>query len=208
MFSSIVPLFLGLYYYGSLTREIRILVFYIAFVFVVEISVTFFVLKGINNLWILHFYIPVEYILLVIFFSYLQKNRLIQKVLLFSIPIFIIISIVNSWLLEGLTKFPSHSRSIESVVLIGIGAYTLFELSKNSVMSLLSDSRFWIVFAILLYSMSTLLLFALSNTLAIQPMHIYRLVWSLLNFDVNIISNFLYAGGILCQNQAQRSGLH
>lgn len=187
-----------------MTREIRILIFYFALVFVVEFFGAYFALQGINNLWISHFFIPIEYIFWIVIFSSWQNNTLFRKITFYSIPIFVLFSIFNTSVLEGLNRYPSNTISLESVVFIGLSIYLLFYISKSTEESLLRNSKFWILLARLLRPESTLLLFSISNLLINTPNE-FRLVYSILNSSPNILANFVYAVGILCQVQKQRS---
>ncbi len=125
--------------------------------------------------------------------------------LLTSIPLFIVLSLTNSLLFEGLSKFPSIARTIEAFVLIGLSAYSIFEISKDESISIIDEPRFWIVGAIFLHTIFTLILFAMANQLqASSPQAV--ILWKMFNLTINIIANFMYARGILCQVQAQKSG--
>jgi hypothetical protein len=185
----------------------KILVSYFAVAFFFELLGLYLINKGFNNLWMTHVYSIIEYTLLIIVFSCWQKNQMFRKILQWSIPVFAIMGITNMIRLQDLHHVNSYGLTVEGMILVGVSAYTLFELNREGAGSLLREPRFLIGTGVLLYFTSTVIFFALSNVLLSFPRQTALLVWSLHNM-VNILANFVYAGGILCQYPAQKSGGH
>ncbi len=201
--SNFVPFLCGLYYYRNLTKEIQILTWFFLFVVLYDATAYYFMLRG-NNLWVIHFYLPIEFGIWMIVLSSWQRSALLKKVLIYSVPIFALFSIINSIFFERLYDYPSHSLSLEATLFIGICAYTIFILSRDGEKLLTSDGRFWILFGKLFSSLCTLIMWPLSNLLKNIPNE-FKLIYILFHLTAMIIANFLYAGGILCQGQNQRS---
>ena len=201
--SNLVPFLYGIYYYRELTKEIKILIWFFLFVILYEALAYYFMLRG-NNLWMVHFYLPIEFGIWMIVISSWQKSKLLKKALIYIVPIYALFSIINSTYVERLTDFPSHSLSLEAIVLIGICVYTIFILSRDEESLVTSDGRFWILFGRLFSSLTTLMMWPLSNLLKNMPDK-FRLIYILFHLTAMIIANFLYAGGILCQAKNLRS---
>ena len=205
LISATVPLIVGLYVFRSLSVEWKILVAYFAITLLGGIVQAYLGNRGINNLWSVYIIMMIEYAFLVFVFSYWQKKKILKTILYVSIPVFVFMSIGTMYLRGNLQQFNHYSMSIESIILVGISAYTLFEVSKESVGSLLREPRFLIATAVLVYFASTLILFALSNVLLTLPKQTVRVVFTF-QVIMNIISNLIYAKGFLCQYQVQKSG--
>ena len=107
--------------------------------------------------------------------------------------------------LEDIRQFNASSRSVASLILVAASAFTLLELNKESFGSMFRQPRFWVGSAALLYFASTLVLFALSNVLLGWSVR-RALMGYAFHAIMNVITNLIYAGGFLCQFQAQKSG--
>jgi len=195
---SAVPLFVGLFYYRLLIKEMKILVVYLSISFIFELSLLLYGLSGVNNLWMVQAWTIIEYIFFVLLFSYWMKDGKLRKLLMFSTMPFIIFYMIDIFFLGQANKFNSFSRSVGSLIFSGIAGYTMYDLSKAHTGSLWQNFRFYLVLAVFLYFTGSLMIYALSNliieyaaNLAI-PLFIIPLV-------LNSISYFLFAGGILCQ---------
>ena len=114
----------------------------------------------------------------------------------------IILGIISMLFLENVRHFNNFSRPMASLILTMVSAYTLFELNKEKIVSVVREPRFWICSGVLLYYTSTLFLFSLSNTLLDLPMHIVKLLFEF-NIVMNIAANIFYTKGFLCRVQTQ-----
>lgn len=154
----------------------------------VDVSSLYLALNRINNIWLFHLFTPLEYGILVMVFSYWQKEPLLRLVLRLSIPLFVLICLVNKLFLENLVSFDNFTVSLESSALIMISVFTLFSLYRDNSGLISKDPRFWITVAVLIYFAGNLPTFAFANIIALWSIH------SILN----ITSNILFSGGFLC----------
>jgi hypothetical protein len=200
--SSAVPLLVGLFYYRSLIREMKILVLYLSISFIFELSLFLLGLLGVNNLWMVQVWTIIEYIFIVVLFSYWLKESKIRKMLIYSTIPFIIFYIIDVALLSEINKFNSYSRSVESLIFSGVAGYALYDLSKAHTGSLWQNFRFYLVLAVFLYFTGSLMIFALSNLLIEYTSNLAKLLF-MIPMILNLISYFLFAGGILCQVKTQ-----
>jgi hypothetical protein len=202
MVSSAVPLVVGLFYYRRLMREMKILVLYLSISFIFELSLFLLGLLGINNLWMVQVWTIIEYIFIVVLFSYWMKVGKIRMVLIYSVIPFIIFYIIDVALLSEVDKFNSYSRSVECLIFSGVAGYALYDLSKTHTGSLWQNFRFYLILAVFLYFTGSLMIYALSN-LVIEYAFNIALPFFMIPLVLNSISYFLYAGGILCQVKTQ-----
>jgi len=141
-----------------------------------------------GSVWCLHFYTPIEYSILVLVFSYWIKNNSIKRILRFSIPLFILIFVLNKLFIESMDHFDYITASIESIILLAISAYVLYNLHNEKLDSIFGMSQFWVAVAVLIYFAGNSLSFSLS---VIFP------IWIIPSI-LNIVANLLYTGGFLC----------
>ncbi len=187
--SSLLPLIIGLHLYRRLNIEMKILTILFTFILIVEILGFYLSFIGINYIWLIHLYTLLEYSLLMLIFSYWQKNNVLKRNLRLSIPFFTFIWIGAKVFMENLNQWDNYTASLECVLLVGVSAYTLFELSKDNTITIYKVPRFWVSGAVLIYFAGNLMVFSLINIIIITwPIH----------SALNIISNLCYTGGFLC----------
>ncbi len=206
--SQIIPFASGLFVFRFLSGEMKVLLVYFGLGLFVEVISSYLGLNNIHNLWLFHFFTIIEYGLLMWVFSAWLKSQTLKRILRISIPLLSLVGIIAMFFLEGIHQFNAYSRSVASLILVAASAFILFELSMESFNSVLRQPRFWIASAALLYFAGSLVLFALSNVLLVLlkwDIERVRTVFAVYTI-INMITNLIYAGGFLCQVQAQRSG--
>lgn len=95
-------------------------------------------------------YLPLEYVLYAYYFSLNFKNSLVRKIFLFSIPVFVIVSIIFSVLI-GFRKYPGLQINIEGIFLIVQAIIGLFSIEPKINSKITSIPFFWICVAVLVY---------------------------------------------------------
>jgi len=203
-----IPLFFGFFNYKKLSVEMKILVWYLLTSFVFEIVVAFLILLRIssNTLWLSHVFPIIEYIFLVVIFSRWQRNIRLKKIYLWGIPFMMALMIVNILFFQPITQANTYVMSIHKLLLIGISAFALLELSKENIYPLTREYRFWVATGILFYNVTTLIMFSLlNNIIPHQDIQLVKVLFSI-NIILNIITYIIYAEGFLCRHQAQKSG--
>lgn len=203
--SQIVPLASGLYVWGHLSSEMKLLVAYFGLAFIADLVGSYLAAHSINNLWVLHIMTIIEFGFLMWIFSCWQNNQMLRTILRMSILLFSIVGIVAMFFLEDVLEFNTSSRSVASLILVAASAFTLFELNKESFSSVFNQPRFWVGSAALLYFAGTLFFFALGNVLVGWSVERALAVFDFTTI-INIIANLIFAGGFVCQYPAQKSG--
>lgn len=98
-----------------------------------------------------HIYTPVEYSLLAIFFYFANTSIRIRKIIIFSIPVFVTVSLIISLKVIGLGSFIGTNDNIEGLLLISFSIITLFSIPFNPKLNILQLPEFWICVGILFF---------------------------------------------------------
>ncbi len=186
--STTLPLATGIYGFRRFNSELKILVAYFALVVLVEAYCLYQAYNSGNTMWIFRFYTPIEYSFLVLVFSFWQKRAFLRRMLLYSIPLFVLIYLGSESFLETSNNFDNFTASLESVLLVGISAFTLLGINQEDKGNILRDPRFWVGTAVLIYFSGNVMIFALSKEITFWWAH----------NSLNISANLLYSGGFLC----------
>jgi hypothetical protein len=189
--SAAAPATAGIINYRSLEREFKLLLGLFMIVVLVEGYSYFAYLNNTNIHWVHHIYAPLEYGFIAVVFSFWQKSEIVKKSLIFSIPIFTLICVVNMLLPNSMLSLNSLTASLACTIYVLISVYTLYNLQKKDIGQLHKDSRFWICAALLLFSSGDLAYFAfdtfLANAIGSQLYYIHS--------SLNITANILYSIG-------------
>lgn len=194
--SGLFPLTAGLIKFRNSKLEVKILVIYFFFACLMDAVLIQKAFNDENNIWLLHYFTPLEYGLLVLVFSYWQDSPLLKSILRSSIGAFFIFFGGTGVLAERPQMFDSYAASLEGVMLIAISTYTLIMLNRGNTNRLTRDYRFWICSGVLIYFSGNLMLFSWSRIIVAWWMH---------NI-LNVLANFIFAGGILCSRLQQNFG--
>ena len=200
-----VPLLFGIFKYGRLESDLRIVVMFLGFETLAQTYLATTSLMHIKNLWIMHIYTIIEYIFLIAIFSQWQRKLLIRWLMFFSIPLIIAIAIFDMFRLENLNMFNIYTRPISGILMLGILGLTLFDFNKESTTPLSRNPRFWIIPPVFVSIITTMTVFAVGNYLLLNFsksfFDIYRVI-----MIINMISNIFYIGVFLCPSQQTKSG--
>jgi len=127
--STVFPLVVGLYKYRWLSVEMKILLILFFIASLVDGYSLYQAFNQCGNIWYLHFYTPIEYGILALVFSCWIKEKIIKRILRLSIPLFILIFVMNKIFIESMDYFDYITASIESIVLIAISVYVLYNFT-------------------------------------------------------------------------------
>jgi VanZ family protein len=199
-FSVVLPLLLGTLGIRKLTPALRCLLLLLAFALFTEAAGLILGRGDQPNLWIYNTYTAVEYSLLIIMFVFLLDGKLFRRVLLASIPLFIVIWVLATLNLEKSDPFHGVFLSIESVVFAILAVATLVKEMRDSSTLLVDNPIFWVSAGVLVYFAGNLLVFAfidklLQTTLKNSEVGMYS-GW-LIHTAMNVSKNILFAIGFL-----------
>lgn len=177
--SILVPLLVGIFFRFKSFNTIKYILFILLTISVIVALFSRYLwsLKE-NNLYLLHFYTVLEFCGWIVIY-YLLFESVIMKKILFVLGIsFIVFSVVNSVFLQPLSTFNSNSRSLESIILVGLSITYFFKIFKEKkVVYLERNDLFWLNSAALIYFSGSFLLFGFSNLLLQSNSYEIKEVW-------------------------------
>lgn len=191
VFCNAIPLLAGFYLFRYLKIEMKLFLSLFVLIVLVEGLSMYEVLSASSNLYILHFYTLFEYIILVLVFSFWQKNNVIKKILRYSIPFYFLTWLLLKIFIEDLDQFDEFSSSLTSMLLTIIALTTLFSYMKYHIGSLKNEAWFWISIGVLIYNTGNILIFTF---------YVTSLSWAVHNV-LGIISTLCYTGGFVSQRR-------
>jgi len=201
LFFCLIPAVTGAFRYRHLDKNIKIFVWYLCLVFLVESYNLYKTYLGENNIWIYHFYGPIEYAFLItILSSWLEevKFRLILKL---SIIGFIVMGIINGIVEGDLSKYNYLPTSIAYPIFASISAYILIKMLKGDWGNIRRKPAFWICSALLLISSCNIVYFSFQKFINEN-----MLVWPwVLHLVVNMIAYLFYAYGLVVKPKQEYS---
>ncbi len=212
-FSVILPFVLGALSDKKLTPALRYFFYLVAFTLFTESTGLILGWVDSENLWLYNTYTAVEYSLLILMFTQLHEGKRFRRLLLGSIPVFIVIWIIATFFLEATDDFHGVFLSVESVVFVIIAVITLVKEMSDSTVLLVDNPIFWVSAGVLVYFAGNLLVFAfidqlLKETLENSQVGMYS-GW-LIHTAMNVTKNILYAIAFLSTggpSESLRSGV-
>jgi len=197
LFSSVLPIGVGISKIKVLHRGTYILLFYLIFAFSADIYFLYFSRGYQFTLGLHHAYYLLEYIFIMSIVTVWQESHRIKKIFQVLMLLYIIFWIVAKVTFEPLSGLYSTTASISQVILALGAGYTLFIVIGNRTQSLIHDYRFWILLSFVIYYAGTLLIIALRGILIHYSAENILLVSSI-DWSLNILFNILLAIGFLC----------
>lgn len=174
------------------------LVFFAFFIFLTEIIQSISLIHWIrheNNLYLLHMYVPLGFICHSLFYNKLLSQYINQKIIGFTLIVFVLFTVLNSLFYQPVTTFNSYAMTIESILLVILSIST-FLLLMNSIFQGKTNIKSvnWINSGIFIYYASSLIIFHFSDYLAtLSPSVFLKYTWVFhaLLFDIMFIFFFL-----------------
>jgi hypothetical protein len=197
LISEIAVVFALLLARKKLKPELKILGAYFVVCLIAGLFEILLASKGINNLWIFHYFTPIEYALLMFMFYSWNQRSPVGKLILYSIPIFIGLWLMGSFWLANPADTFSYAYPVSEVLLVLVSSYTLIRIERLEKSSLLDMPEFWASSGTLIYFGGTIVWSSLNSPLLHTSLEIMRLAWSTQSV-ANILANLLYAGAFLC----------
>jgi len=188
----------GGFRYRNLPRPLRILEWLIIVSFLVEGLQWALASYNIHNLWTSHFYTLIEIIFVFLMYSSWMKKRQSRLMLSLCLSAFIVFWIVGKFTFEPLSLVDGWTAAVSKILQITFSVFILVDIVRESDLVWTSDSRFWVVAGIIIYSAGSLFFYALYNMMLRASPGRLILVYSM-NWILMIISNLLYMRGFLCK---------
>jgi hypothetical protein len=150
---NLIAFIIGLIKYKYFSRELKFIFYFVAFGVLTEIYSKFhmhFIMK--NTMPIGHFYFPLAFLFMGIFYLNVLKGFIQPKFILFLIITFEIYCVINSLFIQSLFDYPSLVGSIGAMLLF-LFAVALFTkiMIEAKITKLSAEPIVWINTAILIY---------------------------------------------------------
>lgn len=196
-----IPLALGVMSISKLDQGLKYFLSLLVLILITETSAFAMGAFNIRNLDVYNIFTGIEYAFFVLMFTSWWGSRTIKRLLMGSIPFFIITWIVTNYAFEVTpTEFNTVFLSVESVLFVILAVITLLREMQDSSRLLVDNPVFWIASGVLIYFAGNLFVFTLMDTLIretdIRPESVY-LIHTILNITKNILFSigFFATGG-------------
>lgn len=173
-----------------LPLSLRFLGVFVLAAAILEFIADYYDNQGINNYFTLHIYTIIEHIFLMLYFRSLYEQKIVKRVLMVLMTLFISFCIANIFLWEPLDVLPYRPRLAECIIGMLLALYFFVDLFyKSHVTNLARYAHYWLVSGLLLYFAGTFFLNIVgqiaitSNKLGYDAYDIH----SILNIFLNII---------------------
>lgn len=155
-----------------------------------------------NNLPLLHFYAPLELVILLRFFHSVSTNVKQKKLSNYLSILFVIASILNVLFVQSIYEFNYLLAAIASLILVFFSINTWVQIMKDlKIEKLTRNSTFWFNSAILIYFSINFILFLSNNELNKLAVSVVRLPW-MVHAIFMTIYYFLLSIGLWKQQKA------
>lgn len=151
-----------------------------------------------------HFYIPIEYSLVTLYFSRQLKIPWLKKVLPLTIPVFVLYSIIISVFVQGVEEFPSWQYNVDGTLIIIWCVISLFNLPLNPEVTIYKTFQFWFCIAFMLLFSGQFFMNGFFNQLKeANPDIITKLIF-IVYYILNYLFYTLIIFGLLCSRQTRK----
>ena len=183
-----IPFVVGIIKRKYLVNELKIIFFFISNGVIFEFISTLMWYYKIPNLYLFHIYVLSEFFFVSWFYYEVFKKYLSPKIIPIVFIVFIVFSLIDSFILHNSLTFNSYAKTLECLIVVG---YTIFYLYKTFDEFQDEDPSdtpvFWINAGFLFYFSGCLFLFNFSNLILTQGKHMNMITWALHAFFMTIM---------------------
>lgn len=205
IFSFAIPSWAGLRA-RRLNLPLRLIVIYSAVALVEGLLMSYLGSRHQTNLWLIHIFAPFEASILLYALSRWQTRELAQLTVVLCIPAFLLLWGALTLTAESLAQFPQYVKTVESILLVAVSAYTLVSRSRSLVQPLAEQDWFWVCVGLIIYFSMLAVLNPVANLLLERDEMVLLMAVFEVNAALMILHNILFAWAIRCQQQQMNSG--
>jgi hypothetical protein len=178
-FSVVLPLLPALTRFKQYPSELRWICNYVFIGALVELISHLLANARINNLFILHFYVPLSFTALFFFYRQILKTRLRKWIWRGILIFFYLFTLIDSIWLEQLNEINTYTISLANTILITLAILSFYRISTElKVRSLETYPVFWINAGVLFYYSGSSLIFLLGISTHFLSKSIRIYLWS------------------------------
>jgi hypothetical protein len=197
IFSPVLPIFTGIYKFGTMDRGRKILFYYLTVAFGADIFLMWFVRGHQLHVGLMHAYYLVEYLFIMSVITVWQESDRMKRLFQILLLLYTLFWIIAKGTFEPFNGLYSLTASISQVILVLSAGYTLFIVIGNRAQPLFHYQRFWVLLSFVIYYTGTLMLVALQGILVNFSREELFLAASI-NWSLKILFNILFTIGFLC----------
>lgn len=192
LFSNLLPLGAGIYFWKRSSRSIRLLTGLLAYGVLSDVALYLLVLQSVNNMLLLHVYTIVSYLLLALLFSFWHEGKA-GRIMRISIPLFVFYYFTLLALgYENLALPNKYSLTMRGMLVALISLYTLYSRQRyRATIPISEDERFWVSLGAFIVNSASIFVYAGI------PGDITYTIWQIY-MSLSILSNFVYFRAYLC----------
>lgn len=191
---ALLPLSIAVINYRLLPRVLKWVAAFTFFSLFTEVTMSLLSKKGINNLFLIHIYVVVEYIVFGYVYAYYLNSIKLRKPIYITIVLFTAFSIFNVICLNGLKEFNTYGLLVEGALFIILSLLFFYKLFKDlEVGNLFTLPMFWINCAILIYFTANFMLFGLVE---LFPKEVGSNLWDNIHTTFTGVYSILMAIGL------------
>lgn len=163
--TNFLAFFIGIIFYKRLPKEIKTVFYFVSFGVATEIFTRFYIHFWMKNTGpIGHFYFPVAFFIMGMFFLMTLKDFIKPAYILSLIISFEIFSLINVLFIQDLFEFPSLTGSIGAMILFLFSvAFFTKVMTEAKILNLAQEPLIWINSAVLIYYTANFIFYALLN---------------------------------------------
>lgn len=194
----LIPPVVGIHYWKTQNTPMKFFIVFCVYTLVHTATEIILGLKGINNLFLLHYYTLIEFeSFCILFYLRITPNSILRQIIFLFGVLFFAIWMYDTIYLRDPMKFDDFVSSISQTLLIVLSLVVFQQLVKTSP-PITQYAIFWIALAVLLYSSGTIIISSMSNRLLEMGTEYFKIAWHL-NWIFTIIANLFFARSFLCR---------
>lgn len=197
-----ISLVLSIFCYKK-DKALRVFPYLLSIALLSDIGTTILNHFKINYFILYHIYLPIEYTLLSLYFYFTIRNGVVKRAILYSIPLFIILSILFTLKIVVISKYPNFQTNIECLLLIIWATITIFTIEVKEDVSIVALPVFWISVGVLTYQCGVFPFTGVFNSL-FEPKHVLFDKLRPYQIVLNYILYIFYSIAFLCSHRMRK----
>lgn len=199
--SNFVVVVIGIAYYRHYIKSLKLLIWLFIFIAFSETSIMIMSrYLNIHTNWLYYFISPVIYLFWILYISNFIANAKIKLLLKYSIPAYVLVSIIFAVFARDGLMFNFFVAAIANFIFTVFSLYILINFLKYDKGNIIEYAAFWILAGLAFYSITSMAYFAFINyigkLLDIEFTHSQLLLLMEIHLLLNIVTNIAYMIGL------------
>ncbi len=191
----------GIYKLKGKDQASKILVLLLCLTLLTEFTAYWAAIKFRNNMFVYHFFAPIQLIVLGIYFDNIDAHKK-RRIGFFIGTLGAIIAIVNTIYFQPLKMLNSNFLLFEGLIIMGLALYSFQHILTNEKIDIYKYGHFWIIVILIFFWSVTYTIWALYSVVGLKKLFVMPIVTHLL-WSVNIVT-YLAIGFVLLYFSGKR----